>query len=524
MAARRKAMWGCIAVMLAIALLGMPTAASANTITVDDASDPDGTGCTLEHAILAANTNMASGNCTTGSGSGTDVINFNLTSLNTITLAGALPDITTNLDIVGPGSSQVSVSGDGKFRPFRYTSGSTVNSISGLNVTDGFCDDSCPDGAAGAGIFSSGTLTLTDVTVTANAASASGGMNAFPEGGGILNNGGTLHLVLSSVTGNMAIAANATNQNAPVGGGIFNNGTLTLDRSTVAGNTASAAAGGGNSTNAIGGGIDQFSGSISISRSTISGNSTSGTGGSANNTAIGGGIAMGNSLNNTLALDRTTVTANSVSAGAPNTNQNGGGIQASGGTGSALTVVSSTISGNTSTNAANLIFGGETQSIKNSIISHPLGGGVNCNSASTASQGFNLEDTNTCGFGQSTDRPNTDPMLDASLVDNSGPTLTLALLTGSPAIEAGSSSPGETTDQRGLLRPSDDISVATAPGSDGADIGAFEVQGQPFPAPPMTTTTTTTTPPTTTATRKKKCKKRKHRAAAAKKKCRKRKK
>ena len=73
-----KGMWGSVAIVLAIALLGVPAAADANTITVDDASDPDGTGCTLEHAIIAANTNMASGNCATGSGSGTDVIELNL--------------------------------------------------------------------------------------------------------------------------------------------------------------------------------------------------------------------------------------------------------------------------------------------------------------------------------------------------------------------------------------------------------------------------------------------------------------
>ena len=128
-------MWGCVAMVLAIALVGVPTAASANTITVDDAGDPDGAGCTLEHAIIAANTNLASGNCSTGSGSGTDVIDVNLSSLNTITLTGALPPITTNIDIVGPGSSQLSVSGDGQFRAFRYTNGSTVNTISGLNIT-----------------------------------------------------------------------------------------------------------------------------------------------------------------------------------------------------------------------------------------------------------------------------------------------------------------------------------------------------------------------------------------------------
>jgi hypothetical protein len=521
MAVRRKGMWGWIAMALAPALLGVPTVASADTITVNDENDPNGTGCTLEHAIIAANTNTASGNCPPGSGSVTDVINFNLTGLSTITLTGALPDITTNIDIVGPGSSLLSVSGDGKYRPFRYTKGFTVNSISGLNVTDGFCDNSCPSGAEGGGIIAAGTLTLTDVTLTANAVSIIGGTDAFPGGGGIATSGGTLHLVLSSVSGNMVFAMNATHNNGAEGGGIWNNGTLTLDRSTVADNTVTASAGGGDNATALGGGILNLIASTSISRSTISGNSASATGGTAANNAIGGGVEMTNAMNVAVTLDRTTITGNSVSSGNPAGTVTAGGIFATGIDGSAFTVVSSTISGNTAPDTANLAFGGETQSIKNSIISNPLGGGVNCNSASTASQGFNLEDTNTCGFGLPTDKPSTNPMLDAVLGGNGGPTRTLALLTGSPAIESGSSSPGETTDQRGLLRPSDDLSVATAPGSDGADIGAFEVQGQPFPAPP-TITPPTTSPPTTTAHRKK-CKKRKHRAAAAKKKCRKRK-
>ena len=514
-------MWGSVAMVLAIALVGVPTAASANTITVDDAGDPDGTGCTLEHAIIAANTNLASGNCSTGSGSGTDVIDVNLSGLSTITLTGALPAITTNIDIVGPGSSQLSVSGDGQFRAFRYTNGSTVNTISGLNITDGFCDDTCPEGAAGAGIISTGTLTLTDVTLTSNTVSESGGTDAFPEGGAIRNNGGTLHLVLSSVSGNTASAMNATNQNASEGGGIFNNGALTIDRSTVNGNQALASTVTGNSATAAGGGIVQFNGSISISRSTISGNSAAGTGGTAGNNANGGGIAMGNSNDNTMALDRATVTGNSVSAGPPINSQNAGGIMASGGAGSAFTVVSSTISGNTSpSSTANVLFGGETQSIKNSIISRPLGGGLNCGSASTASQGFNLEDTNTCGFGQPGDKPNTDPMLD-TLGANGGPTMTMAFITGSPAIDAGLSSVGETADQRGLTRPLDLIAASNAPGSDGTDIGALEQQG-PAVTPPVTTPPTTT-PPTTTAPRKK-CKKRKHRASSAKRKCRKKKK
>ncbi len=51
----------------------------------------------------------------------------------------------------------------------------------------------------------------------------------------------------------------------------------------------------------------------------------------------------------------------------------------------------------------------------------------------------------------------------------------LACLHGSPAIDQGNSF-GLTTDQRGLARSYDDPAVLNAPGGDGSDIGAFELQ------------------------------------------------
>jgi hypothetical protein len=57
----------------------------------------------------------------------------------------------------------------------------------------------------------------------------------------------------------------------------------------------------------------------------------------------------------------------------------------------------------------------------------------------------------------------TDPKL-GPLADNGGPTLTMALLPGSPAIDAGSTSTAPATDQRGFPRPA---GLTT-------DIGAFE--------------------------------------------------
>jgi len=62
------------------------------------------------------------------------------------------------------------------------------------------------------------------------------------------------------------------------------------------------------------------------------------------------------------------------------------------------------------------------------------------------------------------------------LQDNGGPVLTRALLAGSFAIDKGHSS-GSSVDARGLTRPCDLATIANASGGDGADVGAFEVQG-----------------------------------------------
>jgi hypothetical protein len=68
-----------------------------------------------------------------------------------------------------------------------------------------------------------------------------------------------------------------------------------------------------------------------------------------------------------------------------------------------------------------------------------------------------------------------DPLL-GPLADNGGPTRTMALLPGSPALDAGSAL-GLSTDQRGLPRPHDFATTANA--GDGSDVGAFELQPPP---------------------------------------------
>jgi hypothetical protein len=61
-----------------------------------------------------------------------------------------------------------------------------------------------------------------------------------------------------------------------------------------------------------------------------------------------------------------------------------------------------------------------------------------------------------------------DPLL-GDLTDNGGPTRTMALLFGSPAIDAGNDAVAPETDQRGVARPQDPAS----------DIGAFELVVEP---------------------------------------------
>jgi Ca2+-binding RTX toxin-like protein len=117
--------------------------------------------------------------------------------------------------------------------------------------------------------------------------------------------------------------------------------------------------------------------------------------------------------------------------------------------------------------------------VKSTIIANPLGGGRNC-TANTgnlpgfiASGGFNLESADTCGFGPS-DKKNTNPQLGA-LADNGGLTRTMALPITSPAVDAGVSTGGP-NDQRDKPRAFDHAGAPNAPGGNGSDIGAFELQ------------------------------------------------
>ena len=97
-------------------------------------------------------------------------------------------------------------------------------------------------------------------------------------------------------------------------------------------------------------------------------------------------------------------------------------------------------------------------------------------SATIIDAGHNLSSDDSCSFTNVGSLNNTDPML-GPLADNGGPTLTMALLPGSPAIDAGDTALAPSIDQRGFSRPA---GVA-------ADIGAYEAP----PVPPVILTSPT---------------------------------
>ena len=114
--------------------------------------------------------------------------------------------------------------------------------------------------------------------------------------------------------------------------------------------------------------------------------------------------------------------------------------------------------------------------------------GPNCGGP-VQSTGHNVDSDGSCRFDRPGDRSAVDPLL-AQLTDNGGPTDTIALLEGSPAIDAGDDCPA--TDQRGLARASGATCDA------GALESPFTVPAPPVPTgPPPTTSPGPTGPPAT---------------------------
>ena len=96
--------------------------------------------------------------------------------------------------------------------------------------------------------------------------------------------------------------------------------------------------------------------------------------------------------------------------------------------------------------------------------------GKNCFGRKIIDGGYNIDDGTSCHFSAAKNSlPSTNPKLASSLANNGGPTKTIKLLEGSPAINAIPKTKNGcgtkiTTDQRGVKRPQ----------GNRCDIGAFE--------------------------------------------------
>jgi hypothetical protein len=314
----------------------------------------------------------------------------------------------------------------------------------------------------GGGIHNSGQLSITNSTISGNQ-TAAGFTNG--EGGGIMNTN-TLTITNSLITNNTGYT----------GGGIGNlvtNGSTTLIGTTISGNQS-----------LTGGGITAFN-NTTITNCLISNNIVTAVG--VSTSGEGGGISSGATL---LKISNTTIAQNQSTG-------KGGGITFAGG----LQLTNVTITGNRSdsNNSGGETGGGinrnaGTVALKNSIVAGNFRGtgttADDINNGASPSSSFSLIGTGGASGLTNGVNNNQVGVADARLkplAANGGPTMTYALLSDSPALDAGDNCvtdathcgdpniPQLTTDQRGAAfnRAVDGPDANTTVT---VDIGAYETQ------------------------------------------------
>lgn len=440
--------------------------------------DTDGQ-LSLWEAISAANLNMAYSDAPAGS-VGVDTIQFapSLTG-QTIVMPASVPEglgITEDLTINGPGAGLLTLSGDSVARIFRVNPALLLGvdvEIRWLTLAGG---SQLLGGQFGGAILNYGNLSLVGTTVANNYAVSGGGIynngnltltnctlsrNWVAEDGGGIYNRGNLTVINSAISGNVT-----DDDEDGLGGGIFSSGTATLSGSSITGNLAYG----------YGGGIyddDDSVGLLTITDTTISGN-----------TVVrynGGGIYNRGTLN----ASDSTICGNTAA-------DSGGGVYTLG----SAVFTNTTISGNSAPSGGGIFVAGGSPEIRNSTIAGNVsslgGGGIWQSAIGTTTLASSLVAGNVAssagpdlrgvftlgnslvqrigGFTFTESAPGTnlfgvDPLL-APLAYNGGPTLTHALLPGSPALDRGSNPSGLAEDQRGY---GSERVIGTA-----ADIGAFE--------------------------------------------------
>lgn len=533
---------GAVGSAVLLSLFASP-AGAATTFTVDtnadgvanasDCTTPVANSCSLRDALAAATTDG-------------DVIVFAAAlSGQTITLSQGQLDINAGIAITGLGSTNLTVDAATNSRVFYITSAygwsgevvisglSIINgdatgsgygggiednhdgdltlddvSITGcvasyggavykdgdgtLEIVDSTISDNYAENSAGARYNNGvGDLIITNSTFDGNAAGGDGGVGELGNDGNITITGSTFSnnaggsvggafYFTNDVTGDVSISGSSFIGNEASGGGgaIYadNSGSFTVTSSTFSGNVSGSWGGAlylgstgqvvtvtdslfaDNYASSEGGAIDSDADDqiLTINNSTFVGNSSGSDGG-----------AIWKEEGGSLTINMSTITENSAVT-------DGGGVWFDGDTDfqADVTITGTILTGNTGFEGAADDLGsrdGATSQV--ATISDSILGVVKATITVTASNNI---DATAPGFVLGL----------AALADNGGCTETMALLTGSPAIDAGPATVptfiGNDFDQRGTPY------VRVYNGQ--SDIGAFEFQPDPEPTPATTTT------------------------------------
>jgi predicted outer membrane repeat protein len=277
---------------------------------------------------------------------------------------------------------------------------------------------------------------------------------------------------------------NATGTGLQAGGAILNGGNLTLDHDVFLHNQAP-----------FGGAVVQercssagqppvpcVAASLVVTDSTFSNNSASNSGGAinlqsdtvsvSNSTFVGNSAGSGGAIylfgNSTFTTSGTVVnsTFNGNSAGS-----NGGALAVTNLQGGSATLTSLTIAGNSATSSGGGVYATSPLTMQDTLLASNTGG--NCNAGSFSGKN-NLQFGDSSCSGVAVGNPQL-----AALANNGGPTQTMALGTGSAAIDAGDNTTCPATDQRGVARTDGDGN-----GSVVCDIGAYEAPTAVIAPPP----------------------------------------
>lgn len=500
--------------LLVLSFVVLPAAgAEAASFPVSTTSDSNSGACTpgactLRQAVEAANVSFGPDEVSLPAGE------YSLTF-------GQLP-ISDDLTISGGGAGSVAIVSDGSSRVIALGSTAYSLTVKGVRISGGRVKGTSGSQAGGGAIYNAGDLRLEGVVVSGNLVEPADASGTSPKGGGIYNSG-NLVIVGSTIEENVA-TARPFNGGVPAGGGVFNEGSVEIVESRFLDNETQTAVGGipeggglfsegtpsqqasatvvrsvfeGNAaigeggTIPSGGAIGAGEGELTVRESTIRGNEAiAGAGGISQGGALyvwsgdfqlaesllasnrsesatiadAGGIMILGTVDDVQAIVNSTIVANQATSP---TNAQGGGLLHLASTEGSLEVLNSTIAGNGSAgaggNLSDLSSGKGATVLRNSIVA--AGSATekaNCEGP-VESAGHNIESRDECNFKAAGDKVNTDPLL-GPLADNGGPTQTMALLAGSPAIDA-AGAPCPATDQRGVSRPQGPT----------CDIGAFEV-------------------------------------------------